>query len=80
MGKSVILVEPSSRLGGLTTGGLGQTDIGNKRVIGGLARSFYEGIKQHYDQPQHWTWQKKRGVPRWWPDPHGKGGDCHVDI
>lgn len=30
MGKSVVLIEPSNRIGGLTTGGLGQTDIGNK--------------------------------------------------
>src|SRR5690606_16064261 len=28
MGKSVVLIEPSQRIGGLTTGGLGQTDIG----------------------------------------------------
>jgi hypothetical protein len=38
MGKTVILLEPGDRLGGLTTGGLGQTDIGNKQVIGGLSR------------------------------------------
>ena len=30
MGKSVVLIEPSNHLGGLTTGGLGATDIGNK--------------------------------------------------
>lgn len=39
MGKSVVLIEPTSRIGGLTTGGLGQTDIGNKQVIGGIAGS-----------------------------------------
>jgi len=59
MGKSVIIVEPSSRIGGLTTGGLGQTDIGNKAAIGGISREFYEGIKQYYDQPSSWKWQKK---------------------
>jgi ribulose 1,5-bisphosphate synthetase/thiazole synthase len=41
LGKSVILIEPTNRLGGLTTGGLGQTDIGNKQVIGGISREFY---------------------------------------
>ncbi len=40
MGKSVVLIEPTRRLGGLTSGGLGQTDIGNKAAIGGLARRF----------------------------------------
>ena len=35
MGKSVVIIEPTDREGGLTTGGLGQTDIGNKMVIGG---------------------------------------------
>ena len=32
-GKTVILIEPTKRLGGLTSGGLGQTDIGNKYAI-----------------------------------------------
>lgn len=40
MGKSVIIVGPDKHLGGLTAGGLGWTDTGNKAVIGGLARSF----------------------------------------
>ena len=34
-GKSVILLEASEHIGGLTTGGLGQTDIGNKYAITG---------------------------------------------
>ncbi len=34
LGKSVLLIEPNQRIGGLTTGGLGQTDIGNKQAIG----------------------------------------------
>lgn len=59
LGKSVILLEPSSRLGGLTTGGLGQTDIGNKQVIGGIAREFYRDIKEHYQDSTNWVWQKR---------------------
>ncbi len=59
MGKSVILIEPGSRIGGLTTGGLGQTDIGNKAAIGGISREFYEGIKEYYNHPENWKWQKK---------------------
>ena len=38
MGGQVIVIEPGRRLGGLTTGGLGQTDIGNKAAIGGVSR------------------------------------------
>lgn len=60
MGKTVILIEPTSRLGGLTTGGLGQTDIGNKQAIGGISREFYENIKKYYNNPEHWKWQKKK--------------------
>jgi hypothetical protein len=59
MGKSVILIEPGARIGGLTTGGLGQTDIGNKAAIGGISREFYQGIKEYYDHPENWKWQKK---------------------
>jgi len=58
-GMSVILIEPSNRLGGLTTGGLGQTDIGNKQVIGGIAREFYQNIKKYYQDSVNWVWQKK---------------------
>lgn len=59
MGKSVVIIEPTHRLGGLTTGGLGQTDIGNKHVIGGIAREFYQNIRKHYDDPKSWKWQDK---------------------
>jgi hypothetical protein len=58
MGRSVVIIEPSSRLGGLTTGGLGATDIGNKQAIGGISREFYQNIKRHYDKPENWKWQK----------------------
>lgn len=57
LGHTVVLVSPDSRLGGLSSGGLGQTDIGNKRAIGGLARQFYERIAQHYARPEAWTRQ-----------------------
>ncbi|MGQ7870429.1 FAD-dependent oxidoreductase [Sunxiuqinia sp. sy24] len=55
--KSVVIIEPTNRLGGLTTGGLGQTDIGNKQVIGGVAREFYRNIKAHYKDSANWVWQ-----------------------
>lgn len=59
MGKSVVVIEPSARIGGLTTGGLGQTDIGNKQVIGGISREFYQNIRRYYEKAENWKWQKK---------------------
>jgi hypothetical protein len=58
MGKSTVIVEPGGRIGGLTTGGLGQTDIGNKRAIGGISREFYQAIREHYMNPASWKWQR----------------------
>lgn len=59
MGKSVIVVSPDKHLGGLSSGGLGYTDTGNKQVIGGLSREFYHRLYLHYDQPDAWKWQEK---------------------
>jgi hypothetical protein len=59
MGKSVMVVCPERHLGGLTAGGLGWTDSGNKAVIGGLAREFYHRVWQHYERPDAWRWQKR---------------------
>ena len=44
MGKTVALIEPGKFLGGLTTGGLGATDIGNKAALGGISREFYRRL------------------------------------
>jgi len=59
MGKSVVLIEPGQRLGGLTSGGLGATDIGNKAAIGGISREFYRRVKQYYDQPGAWKFESR---------------------
>ncbi|NBQ59022.1 MAG: FAD-dependent oxidoreductase, partial [Opitutaceae bacterium] len=56
---SVIIVSPDKHLGGLSAGGLGFTDTGDKSVIGGLARDFYHRVWQHYDQPTAWRQQQK---------------------
>ena len=55
MGKSVLLIEPGKYLGGMTTGGLGMTDIGNKYAVTGLARLFYRRIGEHYNKFEQWT-------------------------
>ncbi len=59
MGKSVLIVSPDTHLGGLSSGGLGYTDTGNKKVIGGLSKNFYERLYSHYQTPQAWVWQQK---------------------
>lgn len=56
-GRSVVLVEPSGHLGGLTTGGLGATDIGYEGAIGGMSLEFYRRIRQHYANDSAWTVQ-----------------------
>lgn len=57
-GKSVIVVSPDTHLGGLSSGGLGFTDTGDKSVIGGLARDFYHRIYMHYQDSAAWKWQR----------------------
>jgi hypothetical protein len=54
MGKSVVLLEPGRHVGGLTSGGLGRTDIGNKGAIGGIAREFYLRVHRHYQDAAAW--------------------------
>ncbi len=80
MGKSVVLIEPGRHIGGLTSGGLGATDIGNKAAIGGLSREFYRRIGKHYENDAAWTREKKTeyknrrqstGEPEMWMfEPH----------
>ncbi len=65
MGKSVILVGPDKHLGGLSAGGLGWTDSGNKAVIGGISRECYQRIRKIYDQPETWKWQKSSEYSRY---------------
>ena len=55
MGLECVVVCPDKRIGGLTTGGLGQTDIGNKNAFGGIALEFYRDIAAWYRDEKHWT-------------------------
>ncbi len=59
MGKTVVMVCPEKHLGGLTAGGLGYTDTGNKAVIGGLSREFYHRVWREYEKPETWRWTKR---------------------
>jgi hypothetical protein len=44
LGRSVVLVESGRHLGGMSSGGLGWTDFGNKAAIGGLSLEFYKRV------------------------------------
>jgi len=57
-GKTVMVVSPDTHLGGLSSGGLGFTDTGNKSTIGGLSRDFYHRVWLHYNDSSAWKWQK----------------------
>jgi hypothetical protein len=54
MGGSVVLLEPGPALGGLTTGGLGATDVGDPNAVGGIAHEFYRKIHTYYSDPSAW--------------------------
>ncbi len=56
-GKSVLLIEGGKHLGGLTAGGLGYTDIGNKYAVTGLARDYYRRIGKHYGKFEQWIFE-----------------------
>lgn len=59
MNKSVILVSPDQHLGGVTSGGLGWTDIGNNRILGGVSREFFEKAYAHYNDDKAWDLQPR---------------------
>jgi hypothetical protein len=58
-GLNVVLLEPGPRPGGMTTNGLGATDIGNRRTIGGIAREFYQRIYAHYKESGVWRYESR---------------------
>ncbi len=59
LGMRVVVLEQSERVGGMTSGGLSFTDIGNKHVIGGISREFYRRIGRHYGVEEHWRFEPK---------------------
>jgi flavin-dependent dehydrogenase len=58
-GRQVSLLEFGNRVGGVSASGLGATDIGNKRAIGGIAREFYRRLGRHYGREESWTFEPK---------------------
>jgi hypothetical protein len=64
MGKRAIVVESGRHLGGLSSGGLGATDIGNKSAIGGISREFYARVAKHYAADAAWVFESREGYFR----------------
>jgi len=72
-GRTAVLIEPTKFLGGLTTGGLGATDIGNKKAIGGLSREFYAAVGSYYADDKKWVHQTREAY--FSRRPHGNAAD-----
>jgi penicillin V acylase-like amidase (Ntn superfamily) len=76
MDRTAVLVEPTRHLGGMTTGGLGATDIGNKDAIGGISREFYRRVAHHYSETSAWRFETSRE----YFDGQGKTGGSESDL
>ncbi len=48
LGHTVALVEYNNHIGGMTTSGLGKSDIENRAMIGGLFKEFVQRVHAHY--------------------------------
>ena len=60
-GATVTLVEPGRHVGGMVSGGLSWTDVGDTHVLGGFARRFYSDVADHYGAP---LWSVRGPEPR----------------
>jgi len=59
LGKSVVIVEPTNHLGGLSSGGLGMTDFGNRKVVTHLSKDFYKRVGSYYDNYINFRFEPK---------------------
>jgi len=50
-GAKTVLVEPGAHVGGVVSGGLSWSDVGDTRVLGGFTRRFYDAVARHYGEP-----------------------------
>ncbi len=74
LGRSVVVLEPSGHLGGMTSGGLGFTDFGRRGAVGGLAREFYQALGRHYGEGKPvWKFEPSaaEGIFTAWIAKHG---------
>jgi hypothetical protein len=59
LGLSTLVLEPGGHVGGLTAGGLSETDYGKKYVIGGMSREFYARCGKAYGIEEEWRFEPK---------------------
>jgi FAD dependent oxidoreductase len=64
MGKRSVLVTPDQRLGGLTSNGLGWTDLASTDAIGGIAREFYHQVYLNYVKDSSWLQETREDYKR----------------
>jgi len=57
LGKKTLIIEPSNHLGGLSVGGLGETDIGNKYAVTSISRDFYRQLGKYYGEFEMWKFE-----------------------
>lgn len=57
MHQTVLVVDAGKHIGGLTSGGLGFTDIGNKYAVSGLGLDFYRRVGKHYGKFESWIFE-----------------------
>jgi hypothetical protein len=62
MGKSVVLIEPSKHLGGMTSNGLGWVDVTKFETIGGLTSKYFKHVWKYYQRDSSWIWEKKYAI------------------
>ncbi|HYG23907.1 MAG TPA: FAD-dependent oxidoreductase [Verrucomicrobiae bacterium] len=48
LGRSVLLIETTRHLGGMTAGGLGWIDYGRAPTIGGLTKKYFDSVRAYY--------------------------------
>jgi hypothetical protein len=58
-GNTVVLITTRPQLGGLTSSGLGWTDLGKSSILGGVSREFYQRLYQHYQRDEAWEHQTR---------------------
>jgi ribulose 1,5-bisphosphate synthetase/thiazole synthase len=78
MGKSVLLISLVKHLGGLTSNGLGFTDMGDNRILGGLTREYFHRIWLYYQQDSAWKFQRREQFAN--KGQHGPGLDDQLQI
>ncbi|MDX9972280.1 MAG: FAD-dependent oxidoreductase [FCB group bacterium] len=56
-GLKTVVIEPTRHLGGMVSGGLGQTDKGNSNVIGGMSREYFDRVGKVYGKGTTWNFE-----------------------